>query len=67
MVTVKQFALPIIKESRSDTKDYLADDLLTYIGNKRSLLHFIELGLKQVKSRLGTPGYPAWICLQGVE
>ncbi len=53
MVTVKQFALPIIQESRSDSKDYLADDLLTYIGNKRSLLRFIELGLKQVKSRLG--------------
>ncbi|MCY3716934.1 MAG: DNA adenine methylase [Chloroflexi bacterium] len=34
-------------------KDYLSDDLLTYIGNKRALLPFIRQGLDDVKARLG--------------
>lgn len=53
MVTTKQFNLPLVEPAEPNQKDFLADDLLTYIGNKRSLLRFIELGLKQVKSRLG--------------
>ena len=46
---VKQIALPI------KNKDYLSDDLLTYIGNKRALLSLISSGLAQIKSRLGKP------------
>jgi adenine-specific DNA-methyltransferase len=53
MMATKQFALPVVEQSEPNHKDYLADDLLTYIGNKRSLLRFITLGLNQVKSRLG--------------
>ena len=45
----KQVALPI------KSKNYLSDDLLTYIGNKRALLPSIERGLNQIKSRLGKP------------
>ncbi len=46
---VKQVASPI------KSKDYFADDLLTYIGNKRALLPSIERGLNQIKARLGKP------------
>ena len=46
---VKQIAAPI------KSKDYFADDLLTYIGNKRALLPSIERGLNQIKARLGKP------------
>lgn len=46
---VKQVAAPI------KSKDYFADDLLTYIGNKRALLPSIERGLNQIKARLGKP------------
>ncbi|MCY4018010.1 MAG: DNA adenine methylase [Chloroflexi bacterium] len=34
------------------SKDHLSDGLLTYIGNKRALLPFIEQGLRHVKKRL---------------
>lgn len=34
-------------------KDYLEDQIITYIGNKRALLGFIEEGIKIVKTRLG--------------
>ena len=37
---------------RVESKEYLADHLLTYIGNKRALLPFILQGLNQVKKRL---------------
>lgn len=49
----QQFTLPLNGQKASVDKQYLADDLLTYIGNKRSLLSFISLGIEQVKSRLG--------------
>lgn len=52
MVTTNQFILPLGEQSEPNRKDYLADDLLTYIGNKRSLLRFITLGLDEIKSRL---------------
>lgn len=52
MVTTKQFNLPLVEQPKPNQKDYLADDLLTYIGNKRSLLRFIALGFNEVKSRL---------------
>lgn len=32
---------------------YLTEQIVTYLGNKRSLLHFLGTGLEQVKSRLG--------------
>ena len=32
---------------------YLTEQIVTYLGNKRSLLHFLGMGLEQVKSRLG--------------
>lgn len=46
---VKQAASP------AKSKDYLADDLLTYIGNKRALLPLIESGLERIKACLGKP------------
>lgn len=54
LMSLQQFALPIVQELQAEPRDYLADDLLTYIGNKRSLLRFIELGIEEVKARLGT-------------
>ena len=35
-----------------ENSDYLQSQLITYIGNKRSLLPFIEEGVKIVKSEL---------------
>ena len=32
---------------------YLTEQIVTYLGNKRSLLHFLGTGLEEVKSRLG--------------
>lgn len=32
---------------------YLTEQIVTYLGNKRSLLHFLGTGLEHVKSRLG--------------
>ncbi len=32
---------------------YLTEQIVTYLGNKRSLLHFLGSGLEQVKKRLG--------------
>jgi adenine-specific DNA-methyltransferase len=37
----------------TEAKEYLTDQLITYLGNKRSLLHFIELAILQIKSELG--------------
>lgn len=36
-----------------DNEEYLSKQIITYIGNKRSLLPFIELGVLQVMKRLG--------------
>lgn len=43
------------KDLFSDTseKQYLEDQIITYIGNKRALLGFIGKGINQVKKRLG--------------
>jgi adenine-specific DNA-methyltransferase len=38
--------------AESENEDYLSRQLITYIGNKRSLLGFIGLGLDRVKRRL---------------
>ena len=46
---VKPIASPI------KSKNYLADDLPTYIGSKRALLTLISSGLNQIKARLGKP------------
>jgi hypothetical protein len=32
--------------------DYLTRQLITYIGNKRPLLHFIGLGIEEIQRRL---------------
>ena len=32
---------------------YLTEQIVTYLGNKRSLLNFLGRGLKYVKARLG--------------
>ncbi|MDR3301598.1 MAG: DNA adenine methylase [Spirochaetaceae bacterium] len=36
-----------------ENKDYLTKQIITYIGNKRSLLQFITQGIKIVQERLG--------------
>ena len=36
-----------------DSEEYLSKQIITYIGNKRSLLPFIETGVLQVMGRLG--------------
>ena len=36
-----------------ESSDYLTKQLITYIGNKRTLLNFIGLGLNHVKKKLG--------------
>lgn len=43
----------LFADGRVEDPDYLNQQLLTYIGNKRGLLSFIEAGLLQVKQRLG--------------
>ena len=49
---MKQIALPMAMPPAAD-RDYLADDLLTYIGSKRARLPFILAELRAVKARLG--------------
>ncbi|MFQ3547577.1 MAG: DNA adenine methylase [Termitinemataceae bacterium] len=44
-----QFSLDLAEEN----PDYLSRQLITYIGNKRALLHFIGQGLELVRRRLG--------------
>lgn len=39
--------------STGENSDYLTKQLITYIGNKRTLLDFIGLGLSHVKEKLG--------------
>lgn len=44
----------LFEESDVEDSDYLKSQLITYIGNKRSLLPFIETGLRSVKAKMGT-------------
>ena len=39
----------------NEKKEYLSQQLITYIGNKRALLDFIGEGVKEVQKRLGKP------------
>ena len=43
-----------IKDDKSDleNKEYLTEQIITYLGNKRALLNFIGLGVEEVKQRL---------------
>lgn len=43
----------LFADERVEDPSYLKQQLLTYIGNKRALLPFIEAGLLEVKRRLG--------------
>lgn len=36
-----------------ENPDYMKEQIITYIGNKRSLLDFIGKGLEEVEKRLG--------------
>ncbi len=40
-------------ELPEENPDYLSRQLITYLGNKRSLLHFIGQGVERVRARLG--------------
>ena len=42
-----------IEERRTESEAFLKTQLITYIGNKRSLLSFIDLGIRQAKDKLG--------------
>ena len=50
---ISQRTLPLQRESPAESKPYLSQDLLTYLGNKRALLPFIGQGLDHISSRLG--------------
>ncbi len=41
------------EELTEENPDYLTEQLITYLGNKRSLLEFIGEGVKRVRARLG--------------
>jgi adenine-specific DNA-methyltransferase len=41
------------EEAKCEKEEYLTQQLITYIGNKRSLLGFIEDGVKIVQEKLG--------------
>lgn len=43
----------LFEELIDENPEYLANQLITYIGNKRALLNFINKGLSIVKGRLG--------------
>ena len=42
----------IIKEMLSENPDFLQSQLITYIGNKRALLPFIQQGIETVQNKL---------------
>ena len=48
-----------------ENPDYLTRQLITYIGNKRALLHFIARGLEQVRRRLGKDRLAAFDVFSG--
>ena len=41
-----------MKPVKQENKAYLKEQILTYLGNKRSLLGFIERGVKYAKDEL---------------
>lgn len=43
----------LFEDDVTEHRDFLKRQLITYIGNKRALLPFIETGLRHVKSRIG--------------
>jgi len=51
----KQLELPVndADESLMESPEYLSEQLITYIGNKRTLLEFIGNGLELVRKKLG--------------
>lgn len=55
MTTTKPTFLDIFEqdESRSENSDYLSRQLITYIGNKRSLAGHLERAVGEVRERLG--------------
>ena len=38
---------------KAENPDYLSKQLITYLGNKRNLLPFINMGIEKVIKRLG--------------
>lgn len=50
MATVQQF---LFEEMQVESEEYLKTQLITYIGNKRSLLPFIDTGIRYAKHQLG--------------
>lgn len=50
-MTVAQNSLFVELEAEND--EFLKSQLITYIGNKRSLLPFIQTGIRHAKSKLG--------------
>lgn len=44
---------------------YLTSQLITYLGNKRALLHFIGQGLRHIRSRLGCDRLSAFDAFSG--
>jgi adenine-specific DNA-methyltransferase len=50
------FAQPcLFEETREENPEFLKSQLITYIGNKRSLLPFIEAGIRHAKTKLSQP------------
>lgn len=45
--------LSLLDEENEEAPGYLAEQIITYIGNKRSLLPFIGKGVDRVRGRLG--------------
>jgi adenine-specific DNA-methyltransferase len=43
-----------LSETLRENEDYLSRQIITYIGNKRSLLRFIRQGIQRVQERLNT-------------
>lgn len=50
---------------RPENPAYLCEQLITYIGNKRNLLGFIETGIDAVKARLGKEKLDAFDAFSG--
>lgn len=43
----------LFEDIATENEEFLKTQLITYIGNKRSLLPFIDTGIRQAKARLG--------------
>jgi adenine-specific DNA-methyltransferase len=50
MATVQQC---LFQDHLQENEDYLKSQLITYIGNKRALLPFIDTGIRQAKAKIG--------------